>query len=224
MVKRKRRYSTNKRSFKRNRVSNLSRRIRKLECKTRDARYATGPITSIPNSSQGITTSGWTVDLLANLVQGDDYFNEFEGSEIYLKYVRCNLTLEYGDPTYNNVRIMVWQFKEIDNPAVPAITNILEPPSDPTGWPLTSYRKSQSGRYRILYDRFVTLQGTVPNSANYKSVRVSVKIPKVGSCSRYDRANSRFHTNTIYISFISDSGVVPTPQLKPTDWLLRYDA
>lgn len=223
MVKRKRSSSvTRPRKSLKTEVNSVKKRVRKIECDTRDLRWSRRVI---PSTSWSYDASAVIFDPMADIVLGDGVESEFQGGSICKHRLQMKFAIEGGSAEHDSVRIIVWVDKEHNNTAAPTdLTSILLDPGQAGVY--SPWNRARAGQYKILYNRHIllttggydpTLSTQVATSAtpHYKQINIDLKIPKKYSVSKWNVDAAAFGTNRLFVGFISNSAIVPHPG--PTD-------
>jgi len=162
-------------------------------------------------ANANMTSAGTIIDILGNLVRGDNGLDNFQGNSIKPKGV----TLSYGvhtDQTYNMCRVMLFQWRDSGTPAV---TGILS--STATGIaPFSNIYVTNRKNIKVLYDRAFPVaptaggDTTVLGQGTYCD-KVYIDGSRIGKVT-YQSTSNTIQDGGIYLMIISDDSLITYPQ------------
>jgi len=169
-------------------------------------------------TAQGaILYTGTVASATANLIRGDAAVNECTGILIKPKRLRFRLVWSTVN-SYNTVRFVVIRWHDSTTPVG---SGILQSTGNSAA-PLSSYNWVNNHKMSILYDRVGVLydRGAGISADVWSadiSLRGTIQLPLSG-------AGATPQMDGIYFLYISDDGVVPSPQVEIYSELLFTDA
>lgn len=172
-------------------------------------------------NSISVTTSGTLFDALNLIPRGTSDNSERVGDRITPKALqvrfRTYLTTSAAADRSNMVRCVVFQW--FNTSVAPVIADVLEAVGT-TNAPQIFYKFDNRLKFRVLYDKTLSLSYEGPSTAMHKSMIIKRMRPM-----QYSGPNSTDITsNGLYYFFISDSGVVDHPSVDAVFRLTYVDA
>lgn len=166
--------------------------------------------------SQNALQTG-SITLLSDITQGVSD-SERVGTKAFLTTMFCHFIFKMNPlSTFDNIRCLIVLDKQGYN--APAVTDILEPANlASTLAPISQYNRSYMGRFRILYDKLITLcQGGKDTVEFRKILRVNAKAHYIGLGTTF--------MNQIYIVLAGDNGnILALPVCNAVFRLIYTDA
>lgn len=165
---------------------------------------------SIANAS--VTSSGSFYSLLTNMARGDNGLNNFQGNNIYPKYIQCDWHMNTNQ-NYNSARVMIFQWEDSLAPnlatllasTVAGIATICPP------------NVSAKAQLRVLYDAKVVFAPTAGGDTTVIGQGIAS-----GSCFiperklkpvRFTSTTANVADNNIFILTLSDDGLPTYPAI-----------
>lgn len=160
------------------------------------------------------TSSGTITSLYSNLVRGDAGLNNFDGNIIQPQAITMKYYLHTSE-VRNSVRVMLIQWLETQTPS---LTGVIQNGS--TGLATISpILVTNKAFVKVLYDRTHQLAPTAADGAN--AIRgegitdpVTVYIPgKRLRATRYNQNTNTCQSGNLFLLYVSDDGLAPSPQI-----------
>lgn len=181
--------------------------------KEADKRYVYSSITA------SYTDGGSIAPLALDTNVGDNSYGERQGDVIDPQLLKFKYSWQVGDSN-NLCRLIIFQWKPDDNVYAPSVLNeVVDVSTQGTSaFPLATTVFDQKN-FHILYDSLHSTVDTASNMATARSIMIyGKKMLKI----RYTNGATNGHNKLYYVA-ITDSAVVPHPQLR-INLDMRYKA
>lgn len=170
--------------------------VRSMQDSVKEIKYIVPAVISLSLNSFN------AVDLTSLITQGTTAQTRI-GANVYLKKLEMTWQALLGDPT-NLVRVLIYEWLVDSSTDVPQITELLEDSSTIPRQILSPLLVIKPHRFRMLHDGLVDLDTYHPQ--RHGKLTIKLGNMKVGY-------NLGVNTgrNHLYITLLSDSGVIPAP-------------
>lgn len=179
-------------------------------------------VTDTATTNASVNITGSPISLVANLSRGSAGLNNFLGNVItpislQLRYsvigAESSSLIPLGPDTYNNTRIIVFQWF---SQTVPAPLDIIMNTGS-AGAPFSAIQINNTSKIRVLHDKMITtylnnFDGTTTTSTA-QTGKCYIKAKRMEPMTFATNASSISENGNIFIFYISDSSVAPSPTI-----------